>query len=233
MNMEKILLHIYFAMQKRLFPQIGQDTFNALIDNGKILEYDQRGVKVVETEDQVIVKIFRLKQTYSSALLFPYAWRFINNAKLLRKKGIETVKIKKIEYCFPEKRHLVTYGKIAGQTIRELLTNNEKDTELIKKLIGFVAHLHANGIYFRSLHFGNIIVTNNGEMALIDISDLTVYPRSLTVNLRIRNWRHLLKYSYEKSVVTGFGEEQFFDGYADDALLSLGQREKLKKALIK
>ena len=231
--MEQILLQIYFAMQKRLFPQIGPDTFNAIIDNGIILEYDQRGIKVVETEDQDIVKFFRLKQTFSSALIYPYAWRFINNAKLLRKKGIETVTVKKIEYCFAEQRHLVTYGKIAGQTIRELLTNNEKDTELIKKLIGFVARLHANGIYFRSLHFGNIIVTNNGEMALIDISDLTVYPWSLTVNLRIRNWRHLLKYSYEKSFVTGFGEEQFFDRYADDALLSLGQRKKLKKALIK
>jgi len=231
--MEKILMHIYFAMQKRLFPQIDQDTFNAIIDNGKVLEYDQRGVKVVETENQDIVKFFRLKQAYSSALIFPYAWRFKNNARLLRKKGIETVKIKKIEYCFPEKRHLVTYEKIAGQTIRELLTVNEKDTDLIKKLTGFVARLHANGIYFRSLHFGNVIVTNNGEMALIDISDLSVYPWSLTVNLRIRNWRHLLKYSYEKNIVTDFGEQQFFDRYADEALLSLAQREKLKKALIK
>lgn len=231
--MEKILLHIYYAVQKRLFPQIDQDTFNALIDNGKVLEFDQRGVKVVETEDQLIVKIFRLKQTYSSALIYPYAWRFKNNARLLRKKGIETVNVKKMEYCFSEQRHLVTYDKIIGQTIRELLTNNEKDTDLIKRLIEFVACLHANGVYFRSLHFGNIIVTNNGEMALIDISDLNVYPWSLTVNLRIRNWRHLLKYSYEKSIVTGFGEEQFFDKYADDALLSLGQREKLKKALIK
>ena len=229
--MSKILLHIYFAMQKRLFPQISQDMFNAIIDNGKILEYDQRGVKVVETEDQDIVKFFRLKQTYSSALIYPYAWRFINNAKFLRKKGIETVTVKKIEYCFAEQRHLVSYEKIAGQTIRELLTNNEKDTDLIKKLIGFVARLHANGVYFRSLHFGNIIVNNNGEMALIDISDLTVYPWSLTVNFRIRNWRHLLKYSFEKNIVNGFGNERFFDTYANEADLSQAQSKKIKKNL--
>ena len=231
--MEQILLHIYYAVQKRLFPQIDQDTFNALIDNGKILEYDHRGVKVVETEDRDIVKIFRLKQTYSSALLFPYAWRFKNNARLLRKKGIETVNVKKVEYCFSEQRHIVTYEKIEGQTIRELLTKNSKDEDLIKKLIEFVARLHANGIYFRSLHFGNIVVTNNGEMALIDIADLSVYPWPLTVNLRIRNWRHLLKYPFEKSFVTRFGAEHFYDRYAENALLSLGQREKLKKALIK
>ncbi len=230
--MEKILLYIYYAVQKRLFPQIDQDTFNALINNSKILEYDHRGVKVVETEDHVIVKIFRLKQVYSSALIFPYAWRFKNNARLLRKKGIETVQIKKIEYCFSEQRHLVSYDKIVGQTIRELLEKKEKDDDLIKKFIEFVARLHANGVYFRSLHFGNIVVTNNGKMALIDISDLFVYPCSLTINLRIRNWRHLLKYPFEKSFVTGFGDKQFFDRYADDALLSLGQREKLKKALI-
>lgn len=231
--MEQLLLHIYYAVQKRLFPQIDQDAFNALIDNGKILEFDHRGVKVVETEDQDIVKIFRLKQTYSSALICPYAWRFKNNARLLRKKGIETVNVKKVEYCFSEQRHIVTYEKIEGQTIRELLTKNSKDEDLIKKLIEFVARLHANGIYFRSLHFGNIVVTNNGEMALIDIADLSVYPWPLTVNLRIRNWRHLLKYPYEKSFVTRFGAEHFYDRYAENALLSLGQREKLKKALIK
>ena len=230
--MEQILLHIYYAVQKRLFPQIDQDMFNALIDNGKILEYDHRGVKVVETVNKEIVKIFRLKQAYSSALIYPYAWRFKNNARLLKKKGIETVQIKKIEYCFSEQRHLVTYDKIEGQTIRELLTKNEKDADLIKKLIEFVARLHANGVYFRSLHFGNIVVTNNGKMALIDIADLTVYPWPLSVNLRIRNWRHLLKYSFEKSFVTRFGDEQFYDRYADDAFLSLAQREKLKKALI-
>jgi hypothetical protein len=69
-------------------------------------------------------------------------------------------------------------------------------------------------------------------MALIDIADLSVYPCSLINYLRIRNWERLLKYSFEKSYVIDFGEEQFFDRYADDAFLSLAQREKLKKALI-
>jgi hypothetical protein len=232
MKMDQISLQIYFAMQKRLFPQIDKETFEALISSGKVLETDEHGVKVLETDDQDIIKIFRLKRVFSSAFLFPYAWRFKNNARLLRKKGIETVNVKKVEYCLSEQRHLVTYDKIAGQTIRELLTKKGKDEDLIKKLIAFVARLHAKGIYFRSLHFGNVVVTNKGEMALIDIADLSVYPCSLINYLRIRNWERLLKYSFEKSYVIDFGEEQFFDRYADDAFLSLAQREKLKKALI-
>ena len=69
--MSKILLHIYFAMQKRLFPQIDKETFDALISAGKVLETDENGIKVVETDDQDIVKIFRLKRVFSSAFIFP------------------------------------------------------------------------------------------------------------------------------------------------------------------
>ena len=68
-------------------------------------------------------------------------------------------------------------------------------------------------------------------MALIDISDLKIMPWPLSVNQRIRNWKHLLKYSFEKSIVNSFGNEQFFDAYADESDLSQEQSEKIKKNL--
>lgn len=229
--MSKIFLHIYFAMQKRLFPQIDKETFDALISAGKVLETDENGIKVVEIDDQDIVKIFRLKRVFSSAFIFPYAWRFKKHASQLRNKGIKTVTVKKIEYCLSAQRHLLTYEKISGHTIKELLIKNRQDTDLIKKLIKFIASLHAKGIYFRSLHFGNVIVNGKGEFALIDIADLKIMPWSLTVDQRIRNWKHLLKYSFEKSIVNSFGNQQFFDTYADEADLSQVQSEKIKKNL--
>ena len=229
--MENILLQIYFAVQKALYSQIDKETYDALVRDSKVLELDEKGIKVVETADQDIVKIFRLKRLFSSALFFSYAWRFKKNARQLKEKGVKTVKVKKIEYCLEEQRHLLTYEKIPGQTIKELLTKYDKHTELIKQLIGFIASLHSKGVYFRSLHFGNVVVCDNGEMALIDITDLKIYPWPLTLNYRIRNWKHLLKYSFETNIFASFGSEQFIDKYADDANLSQRQRERLKEAL--
>lgn len=230
--MEHVLLQIYLAIQKILYSQINQETFTTLISNSNVLERDGKGIKVVETVNQDIVKLFRLKRIYSSAFFSPYALRFLKNARKLQTKGIETVAVKKIEYCLSEQRHILTYKKITGQSIKELLTKDGKDTELIKKLISFIASLHEKGVYFRSLHAGNIIVSHNGEMALIDIADLKVYPWSLTTNQRIRNWRHFLKYTFEKRVVNSFGLELFFDAYVNDTHLSQRQKGRLKAALM-
>jgi tRNA A-37 threonylcarbamoyl transferase component Bud32 len=229
--MEQFLLRIYFVIQKIIFQQIDQATFDKLISQGKVLEKDCWGIKVVETEDQNIIKIFRLKRVYSSALFFPYACRFRKNAKQLKNKGIKTVDVEKIIYCLAQQRHLLIYKKIPGQSVKALI-NKSDDAELINQLIKFVVCLHAKGIYFRSLHFGNVIVNNEGDMVLIDIADLKIYPWSLMVNQRIRNWKHLLKYSFEKKIISKYGNERFFDTYAEQAHLTENQTARLKKALI-
>lgn len=52
-------------------------------------------------------------------------------------------------------------------------------------------HLHRKGIYFRSLHLGNVILTPNGEFGLIDFSDMRIYPWPLPKFMRVRNIRRL------------------------------------------
>ncbi len=230
--MQQFLLRIYFVIQKIFFQQIDQATYDQLISQGKVLESDPWGTKVVETKEQKIIKIFRLKRVYSSALFFPYACRFRRNAKRLKKKGIETINVEKIVYCMAEQRHVLTYKKISGHPVKALIEKNNGDAELIEQLIKFVVGLHKKGIYFRSLHFGNVIVNTEGEMALIDIADLQIYPWPLSLNQTIRNWKHLLKYSFEKSVVAQFGNQRFFDMYAQLSNLSVNQTARLKKALI-
>lgn len=230
--MKQFLLRIYFAVQKIVFQPMDQVAYKNIISQGKVLETDVWGTKVVETEEQNIVKFFRLKRVYSSALFFPYACRFKKNSRQLQSKGIKTVNVESIVYCMPEQRHVLTYKKIPGQPIKALLNKNETNSALITQLIQFVAELHAKGIYFRSLHFGNVIVNPAGEMVLIDIADLKIYPWSLSVNQRIRNWKHLLKYSFEKEIITSFGNELFFDMYAQHSHLSKSQSTRLKKELM-
>jgi hypothetical protein len=56
----------------------------------------------------------------------------------------------------------------------------------------FVIRLHFLGIYFRSLHLGNVVLTPAGELGLIDFSDLTLWPCPLPRFMRRRNIRRML-----------------------------------------
>ncbi|KAF3976974.1 MAG: hypothetical protein HFP77_09220 [Methylococcales symbiont of Iophon sp. n. MRB-2018] len=85
---------------------------------------------------------------------------------------------------------------------------------VMNRTIKFIAELHKKGVYFWSLHFGDILVAKDGNRALIDISVLKVFPWSLTLNQSIRNWKHLFKYSFEKSIIDDYGCDKFYDEYA-------------------
>lgn len=214
-----------------MYSQMSEMEYSQLLHQNKILERDRWGVKVLETPDNRIIKIFRLKRLLSTAYFIPYALRFKWNANRLKKKGFETVTVDKIVYCREKQRHVVSYQKIPGQPIKYFLEKNKDDKVLINKLIAYIALLHDKGIYFRSLHFGNIIVKPNGEFALIDISDLKFFPFNLTTNLRIRNWKHMLKYDFERSIVETYGWDVFFSEYADLCSLKANQVNRLKSEL--
>ena len=212
---------------------MSQQEYDQLVKNSKVLEGDTWGLKVLETSDNKIHKIFRLKRLLSSAYFFPYAIKFKTNAQRLKKKGIVTVDVEKIVYCRAEQRHVLTYKKLSGETVNDLLAQGEPlDDALIKKVIVYIAKLHKQGIYFRALHFGNILVQPNGQLALIDISDMQFRSFPLTGSQRIRNWRHLLKYDFEKSIINRYGWDKFFGEYMASAEMSEQQLEQIKAALV-
>src|SRR5690606_35574721 len=62
------------------------------------------------------------------------------------------------------------------------------------RLAEFITHLHECGVYFRSLHMGNIVLTPDNQLGLIDISDMRCLGRPLSRRMRDRNYRHLLRY---------------------------------------
>ena len=49
------------------------------------------------------------------------------------------------------------------------------DDNLAYQVGDFIAKVHALGIYFRGLHIGNIVLTPNGDLGLIDVSELSIY----------------------------------------------------------
>jgi hypothetical protein len=90
---------------------------------------------------------------------------------------------------------------LPGHTLRQVLqgiTAPAVRQALIERFGKFMAQLHEKGVYFRSLHLGNVLVLEDGEFGLIDLADMRIYPSSLSPSLRQRNLRHMQRYTVDK-----------------------------------
>lgn len=158
----------------------------------RVIEADSHGPKVLRTPGDNVLKVFRRKRLVSSALWSPYALRFARNAGALRARGIVSVDVRSVWHCPARARHVVAYAFLGGHSVRELAAGGAMNTATWADLGGFVARLHARGVYFRSLHPGNVLVRDHGDFGLIDIADMTVHAGALPARLRRRNFRPLL-----------------------------------------
>lgn len=172
---------------------LGHDDYLALRADALVLERDPHGEKVLRLADGSYLKLFRRKRLFSSAAWYPYAQRFADNAAALAERGIPCPTVIGV-YRIPSiARDAVHYRPLTGDTLREIMQSNANRPGLREKLGEFVTHLHEAGIYFRSLHLGNIILRPNDTLGLIDIADLRVYRRPLSKSQRERNLRHLYR----------------------------------------
>ncbi|MFK3798085.1 toluene tolerance protein [Pseudomonas sp. NPDC088444] len=189
-----------------------QSDFQALRKDAQVLEADAFGDKVLRLSDGNFMKLFRRKRLISSAALFPYARRFARNALALKRRGIACPEILETYRVADIARDVVHYQPLPGQTLRQLIKEpaHFDDKHLIYRFGHFVAHLHNEGIYFRSLHLGNVVMTPDNELGLIDIADMRVYRRPLRKTVRLRNFKHMLRYKDDARWVL---DPAFSEGY--------------------
>jgi hypothetical protein len=171
-----------------------QQDYMSLRDGAQVLESDPYGEKVLRLADGTIFKLFRRKRLISSAAWYPYAQRFADNAAALDKLGIPIPTVMDV-YRIPHiARDAVHYAPLAGATLREMVRrgmDNQLEQRLKALFTDFVINLHDKGIYFRSLHIGNVVVTPQETLGLIDFSDMRVLRRPLIRYLRARNLRRM------------------------------------------
>ena len=175
--------------------------FLALKAGAEVLEADLHGEKVLRLTDGSMFKLFRRKRLITSAAWYPYAQRFVDNAAALREKEIPVPCVIGAMRIPSVKRDAVHYLPLEGVTLRQLIRQGldpKTEQALKKRFTEFVMHLHTLGIYFRSLHLGNVILTPSGELGLIDFSDLRIYRRSLPVFMRRRNIQRMLGIDRER-----------------------------------
>lgn len=175
------------------------DDYLALRAGARVLERDRYGEKVLALADGSYLKLFRRKRLISSAAWYPYAKRFADNALALAEREIPCPEVTGL-YRIPSlRRDAVRYRPLEGQTLRQLVRSGADTDGLRERLGRFVAGLHEAGVYFRSLHLGNIVLTPAGTLGLIDIADLRAAGRPIPPYRRQRNLQHMLRDAQDRA----------------------------------
>ena len=207
---------------------LAHDEYLALRTDARVLTRDHFGDKVLALADGTILKLFRRKRLISSAAWYPYAQRFADNALALAARRIPCPEVTDVYRLPSVRREAVRYRPLAGETLREFVRDCVGATELRARLGRFVAGLHDSGVYFRSMHLGNILLVADGEFGLIDIADLRVGRRPLSAFRRRRNLRHLVRYAEDRDWLRPAGDDAFDEAYRQHAV---GSRRWLKSPL--
>ncbi len=181
--------------QERQVNTLEHDDYLAMRAGAPVLEADSFGEKVLLLTDGTVLKLFRRKRLFSSAAWYPYAQRFADNAAALDRLGIPVPQIIDVVRIPSLARDAVHYHPLVGRTLREICREGiEKDQEreLRTAFTRFVIHLHDCGVYFRSLHLGNVVYMPDQQLGLIDIADVRIRASGLSKRQRARNLRRLL-----------------------------------------
>lgn len=193
-------------------------TANELQDwlrQGELLEKDSRGPKVVHLANGQLLKIFYSRRLPWLDRLLPDAKRFARHAQRLQALGIRTPEI--LECCWIDRHQAVSaclYQPLAGTALDKVYGQSRAafDAQL-PALAAYIHHLHQRGIYFRSLHLGNILCTPEQGFGLIDFLDIRFKGRPLNRTLIRRNFNHLQNYLQRRRVLD-FPWEQLLRCYS-------------------
>ncbi|MGV8916393.1 MAG: toluene tolerance protein [Pseudomonas sp.] len=195
---------------------LAYDDYLALRKGAEVLEADVFGDKVLRLVDGNFMKLFRRKRLISSAALFPYAKRFADNALELKKRGVRCPDVLETYRVVTIARDVVHYEPLPGLTLRQLITDPARgnDEQLLERYGHFVAQLHSQGIYFRSLHLGNVVLTPDNELGLIDIADLRMMRGPLRKSMCLRNFQHMGRYKVDHAWLLQEQGRLFFNSYS-------------------
>ncbi|MDU9035863.1 lipopolysaccharide kinase InaA family protein [Pseudomonas corrugata] len=208
---------------------LNHDTYMELRDGASVLEADGSGEKVLHLRDGRMLKLFRRKRLFTSAALYPYARRFADNTRALRERNIPCPDILAVYRIASIQRDAVYYEPLAGRTVRQLMDQPDQAQLLRARLGTLVAQLHATGVYFRSLHLGNIVQTPEQTLGLIDIADLKCQRGSLSSSKRLRNFRHMLRYEKDRQWLQGEDSGRTFLNSYQQALKPLTDHKLMRK----
>ncbi|WP_338050406.1 lipopolysaccharide kinase InaA family protein [Pseudomonas lalucatii] len=210
--------------------RLSQQELEGLSDNAEVLESDGLGAKVLKLHDGSFLKLFRKRSRWSSETLRPYARRFAENARDLQRLGFISPQIIQV-YALPGPVNAtaVHYWPLPGKTLRQALSQGsaEQRERLVERFGELLAKLHEAGVYFRSVHLGNVLLLPDDQLGLIDLADMRIGRFALSLGKRRRNLKHMRRYAedsrwlfeeYRHALRSGYGRlagrtaQQLFPG---------------------
>jgi tRNA A-37 threonylcarbamoyl transferase component Bud32 len=173
------------------------------IAGAEVIERDRIGPKVLLLPDGTLAKLFRRRRGLSTDRLYPYSLRFVRNARRLQRQGVATLTARERYRVPAERLDVVVYQPLPGQSLKQICLEQPGrfDAAMAASLGAFIAELHRAGIFFRSLHLGNILALEAGGFGLIDVADMRFQTWPLTRGQRVRNFRHLVRMKAGKEPV--------------------------------
>lgn len=224
-----MILPLWYS--RRISQLLSREAFETMLVGAQILEQDARGLKVLRLADGNILKLFRVKHLISSARVYSYARQFCRNAERLQVLGIPTVSVLALYHFGDSTDTAVRYRPLPGQTIRQLASSKALDDALMTRLGAFIGRLHDLGIYFRSLHMGNIVHTDDGGFGLIDVADMSIYPWRLRCGRRLRNLRHITRLQEDMRQLAAAQWNALWHGYFNGSQLDHRCQQRLDSRL--
>ncbi|MCQ4291426.1 MULTISPECIES: toluene tolerance protein [Stutzerimonas stutzeri subgroup] len=195
------------------------DELESWLASGRVLEQDARGAKVVALENGLYLKIFYTRRNSLLARLAPSARRFQRNTETLQACGISAPNVSEI-FWINKARGLSAclYHPLPGQSLEQIyLKDRAGFIARIPAVAEFFKLLHNRGIYFRSLHLGNILELPNGKFGLIDCLDLQRKRGPLSSSLIRRNLAHLENYLQRRGLLAEFPWRALMDAYQNSS----------------
>ncbi|MGH8529950.1 MAG: hypothetical protein ACRETN_08945 [Nevskiales bacterium] len=196
---------------------ISRAEFERLIAGAEILERQGGGLSALRTPDGRIIKLWQRRRGLSSDRIWPYSRRFADNCRRLLRRGIAAPRIEQAYRLDETGEHVLIYPLLAGTPLRQLA---ERSALPLAELADFYAALHAKGVLFRSIHLGNVIKLDRGSFALIDVTDVRFFRRSLPVDKRAQNLGYAWTYRGDKSYFTPAATDQLVRDYLARAHLN-------------
>lgn len=186
---------------------------------GEVLEQDGRGPKVIRLSAEQIIKVFRPRRRLWLSRLFPQATRFERSAVQLLNLGIQ---VPHVQECFwldmPQSISGCSYIPLPGRSLEQIYLKSRSEFEgLLSAFAAFIYALHQRGIYFRSLHLGNVLQLPDGSFGLIDFLDIHFKRKPLGQRLVARNLLHLRSY-LQRNQMEDFPWARLQAAYADAAM---------------
>jgi len=199
------------------YPVLHEQDYLKLTDGAELVKRTRTKIRLLLSAENKIIKHIYRRRFLSTSTIWPYASRFIKNAKHLKSKNILVPEINAV-YFYPKLNcDIILYDYVEGKTLYQLACDN--DLSFFPKLIHYVAHLHHLGIEFKDIHLSNIVLKEDA-FTLLDLESIRYQRKPLNVKQRARNLAYLFSRKEDITLYKQFGLDRFLSGYFELTSLS-------------